>query len=232
MRLLIVSATPFEIAPLQQYLELHGVSEDNNLYKYENLEIKILVTSVGMPFTAYALGKFLALNKVDLAINAGVAGAFSDDLEIGEVVNVISERFGDLGTEEADGSFTDVHEMDLIPANKPPFLHGQMNHPLSTEIAFLPKVKGLTVNKVHGSAKSIKAVQKKYKVDIETMEGAAFFMVCLLEKVSFLEIRAISNYVEPRDKDNWDLPLAIENLNKTLLNILQNLQPKPGNLSA
>lgn len=224
MRLLIVSATPFEIAPLQQYLEIHGVSEDNNLYKYENLEIKILVTGVGMTFTAYALGKFLTLNKIDLAMNVGVAGAFSDDLKIGDVVNVIAERFGDLGAEEADGGFVDIHEMDLIPSNKFPFLHGQMNHPLSAEIAFLPKVKGLTVNKVHGSARSIKAVAKKYKMDIETMEGAAFFMVCLLEKVSFLEIRAISNYVEPRNKDNWNLPLAIEKLNKTLLDILHNLQ--------
>jgi len=223
MRLLIVAATSFEIAPLERYLEINGDALDNHIYKYENLEIKLLVTGVGMLFTAYALGKFLAMNQIDLAINAGVAGAFSKDLEIGEVVNVISERFGDLGVEEANGNFMDVHEMDLIPPNNPPFLHGQLNHPLSAEIAFLPKVKGLTVNKVHGSTKSIAAIKKKYDVEVESMEGAAFFMACLLEKVSFLEIRSISNYVEPRNKDNWNLPLAIENLNKILLSILSNL---------
>ncbi|MFT4762656.1 MAG: futalosine hydrolase [Paraglaciecola sp.] len=226
MRLLIVSATPFETAPIRQFLETHGGSEGENLYKYENLEVKILVTGVGMPYTAYSLGKFLALNKVDLVINAGVAGAFSKDLKIGDVVNVIAERFGDLGAEDADGSFMDIHEMDLIPPNEEPFLHGQMNHPLSAEITFLPKVKGLTVNKVHGSVKSIEAVKKKYEVDIESMEGAAFFMVCLLEEVNFLEIRAISNYVEPRNRDAWDLPLSITNLNKTLLHILTNLIEK------
>lgn len=226
MRLLIVSATPFEITPLEEYLKINGVSQDNHFYKYENLEIKILITGVGMPMTTYALTKFLSLYKIDLAINVGVAGAYSNTLKIGDVVNVIAERFGDLGTEEADGSFTDIHEMDLIPPNTPPFLHGQLNHPLSTEIAFLPKAIGLTINKVHGTAKSIAAIKKKYEVDVESMEGAAFFLVCLLEKVSFLEIRAISNYVEPRNKDNWNLPLAIENLNKTLLNILSNLKEK------
>lgn len=226
MRLLIVSATLFEIAPIRQFLETHGESIGEDLYKYENLEIKLLVTGVGMPYTSYILSKFLASNEVDLAINVGVAGAFSKDLEIGEVVNVIAERFGDLGAEDADGSFMDIHEMDLIPPNEPPFLHGQLNHPLMAEIAFLPKVKGLTVNKVHGSAKSIAAIKKKYNVDVESMEGAAFFMVCLLEKVNFLEIRAISNYVEPRNRDAWDLPLSITNLNKTLLHIFTNLQKK------
>lgn len=226
MRILLVSATPFEIAAIRQFLETHGLTEADDLYKYENLEIKILVTGVGMPYTAYSLSKFLALNKVDLAINAGVAGAFSKDLEIGEVVNVIAERFGDLGAEDADGSFMDIHEMDLIPPNDPPFLHGQLNHPLSAEIAFLPKVKGLTVNKVHGSAQSIAAIKKKYEVDVESMEGAAFFMTCLLDKVNFLEIRAISNYVEPRNREAWNLPLAIQNLNKTLLHILKNLVKK------
>ena len=226
MRVLIVFATPFEIAPLQQFLEVNGVREDNNFYEYENLEIKILITGVGMPLTAYVMGKFLAFHQIDLAINAGVAGAFSRDLEIGEVVNVVAERFGDLGAEEADGSFIDIHEMDLIPPNKAPFLHGQLNLPLSTEIAFLPKVKGLTVNKVHGSTKSIAAIKKKYKVDVESMEGAAFFMACLMDKVPFLEIRAISNYIEPRNKDAWDLPLAITNLNETLLQIIGNLKLK------
>ena len=226
MRLLIVAATPFEVAPLQQYLEVNSVLEDKNFYQYENLEIKILITGVGMTYTAYSLSKFLAFHKIDLAINAGVAGSFSSDFEIGEVVNVVSEQFGDLGAEQADGSFMSIHEMELIPPNQKPFLHGQLNHPLSAEIAFLPKVKGLTVNKVHGSAKSIKAIKKKYQADVETMEGAAFFMVCLLDKVSFLEIRAISNYVEPRNKDNWNLPLAIGNLNKTLHDIIANLKLK------
>ena len=37
------------------------------------------------------------------------------------------------------------------------------------------------------------------------MEGAAFFYVCLKEKVNFFQIRAISNFVEKRNKKNWEI---------------------------
>jgi futalosine hydrolase len=57
--------------------------------------------------------------------------------------------------------------------------------------------------------------------DIESMEGAAIFYVCLLEKVPFLEIRGISNYVDIRDTDKWDIPTAIENLTNELFRFLR-----------
>jgi futalosine hydrolase len=167
------------------------------------------------------MGKLLAQNEYDLAINVGIAGAFDRKLNMGDVVHVISDRFADLGVEEADGSFTDMHDLGLIKPNTPPFKNGTLVDENSEAFQFLPKVKGLTVNKVHGYTPSIEAIQKKYEADIESMEGAAFFLACQLAKVSFLQIRSISNYVESRNRENWNLPLAIENLNKTLLEILE-----------
>ena len=38
-----------------------------------------------------------------MIINAGIAGAFNRSLKIGDVVQVVSEQFGDLGVEEKDG---------------------------------------------------------------------------------------------------------------------------------
>jgi futalosine hydrolase len=52
------------------------------------------------------------------------------------------------------------------------------------------------------------------------MEGAAFSYVCLQEGVKFVQIRSISNYVEEREEANWDIPLAIKNLNIKLLEII------------
>jgi futalosine hydrolase len=52
------------------------------------------------------------------------------------------------------------------------------------------------------------------------MEGAAFFYACLAAKVPFVEIRSISNRMEPRNRDAWDLPLAVRNLNEVLVGIL------------
>jgi futalosine hydrolase len=59
-------------------------------------------------------------------------------------------------------------------------------------------------------------IQKYPDVEIENMEGASFFYVCLKENIPFMSIRSISNYVEDRNKDNWKMEEAIESLNKTL----------------
>jgi len=225
MHLLIVAATPFEIAPLEGYLSKNFQEIKPGQYLKNNLKITLLITGVGMTLTAYSLGKMLAQVSFDLVINAGIAGAFDRRVKLGSVVQVISDQFGDLGVEEADGSFTDIHELGLLESMAPPFQGGKLVHPIAQEITFLPSAKGLTVNKVHGCQKSIEAIRNKYDADIETMEGAAFFLVCKMEGVQFLGIRAISNHIEPRNKDNWNLALAIQNLNAVLTELINNLQP-------
>ena len=52
------------------------------------------------------------------------------------------------------------------------------------------------------------------------MEGAACMMVAEKLDVKFMQIRSVSNYVETRNRDNWNLDLAIKNLHKELYNIL------------
>jgi futalosine hydrolase len=65
--------------------------------------------------------------------------------------------------------------------------------------------------------------EKKFDADIETMEGAAFFYSCLQLKIPFLQIRAISNFVEPRDKSKWNIPLALENLSTEIFDFLNTI---------
>ena len=52
------------------------------------------------------------------------------------------------------------------------------------------------------------------------MEGAAFFAGCN-KADQFMQIRAVSNYVEKRDKSKWNMPLAIKNLNDYLIEFIQ-----------
>ncbi len=54
----------------------------------------------------------------------------------------------------------------------------------------------------------------------KTMEGAAFFYVCLKENMNFFQIRTISNYVEERNEARWNIPLAIKNLTQQVLEII------------
>ena len=54
------------------------------------------------------------------------------------------------------------------------------------------------------------------------MEGAAVFYACKMNNVPCLQVRAISNYVEPRNKENWQINLAINNLNNWIINFIEN----------
>ena len=225
MHVLIVSATPFEIQPFREYLSTHFAEISESHFKRDEMDVSILVTGVGMVNTAFALGHVLANHKFNLVINAGIAGAFDPAIKVGEVVQVVSEQFGDLGVEEKDGQFTDVFEMGLINSDQLPFKNGLLVNEASTAFNFLPLARGLTVNKVHGTATSIAAILKKYNADVETMEGAAFFYACLQAKMPFLQIRSISNHVEPRNRGKWDLPLAIKNVNEVLINIMKVFSP-------
>lgn len=216
MYIIIIAATPFEIAPLCAWLTAHFQQKTDAVFSKGGLTIKTLVTGVGAPATAFQLGWTLAKEKPDWIINAGIAGAFSINLPIGTVVQVGQERFADLGVEEADGQFTDLAEMGL-------WQHSVLTNP-NPPIPGLQVCKGLTVNKVHGKTESISSICAKYpEAELESMEGAAVFYACLAASVPFVEIRSISNKVESRNRDAWNLPLAIQNLNQVLIDMLETI---------
>ncbi len=225
--LLIVAATEFEIAPVLQWLEQQKAPDANRKFSFKELEISVLLTGVGLPLAMFQLTRALTIARYDLVINAGIAGALDKQLELGAVVQVVSETFADLGVEEADGSFTDLFKLNLIHPVAPPFQDGKMVNTFGSAYDFLPKVHGITVNKVHGyAAASIEQLKRRSNASVESMEGAATFYTCLMSQTPFLEIRSISNFVEPRNREAWKIPLAIENLNAVLKDMLAGLLRK------
>jgi futalosine hydrolase len=87
----------------------------------------------------------------------------------------------------------------------------------------LRKVNGITVNTVHGSEDSIKEVKDEFDPAVETMEGAAFLRCCETFK-SYYQLRAVSNYVEKRDRSKWDIPLAIGNVNDFVIKMIRTME--------
>ncbi|MEQ8703709.1 MAG: futalosine hydrolase [Phaeodactylibacter sp.] len=225
MNILIVAATPFEIAALRAHLKSKFVQTAEHQFQKGDITVALLITGVGLPLTGYALGRVLALEEWNLVINAGIAGTLTSRFSPGSVVQVVTERFADLGVEEADGSFTSVHAMGLIEKGQPPFEEdGRMRNQHAQGFDFLPQAQGISVNRVHGSAASIEQLRARYPdAEVESMEGAAFFYACLMEKIPFLEIRAVSNFVEPRNRDNWEVEKALSALNETLIELLSSL---------
>jgi futalosine hydrolase len=206
MNLLIVAATKFEIEPF---------------FKEKTLA-EILITGVGIPATVYHLTKKISAEKYDFVIQAGIAGSFSDEFNLAEVVQVKEDTFADLGIEEK-GNFRTLFDMGFINKSDFPFTNGWLMNPAAfSEKNNLPFTKGITVNKIGDDQLQNKMIQEKFLPDIESMEGAAFHYVCLQQKNNFLQLRSISNRVGERDKSKWKLKESIENLNKELLKIIEN----------
>ena len=114
MNCLVVSATILEIKP---FIEHCRISDKLN---YIDLELDFLITGVGSINTTYALMKHLQVKKPDVIIMAGIAGAMSKKLNLGDVVVIKEEALADLGVQEKDG-YKDVFDLKLLASNKFPF---------------------------------------------------------------------------------------------------------------
>jgi futalosine hydrolase len=204
MKVLIVAATQFEIEPFLQ----------------RNATTDFLITGIGIPATIFHLTNKLLEKNYDLVINAGIAGSFNDKISLAEVVFVKEDTFGDIGILE-NGNFNTLFESGFGNENDFPFTNGRLiNNNADAAKLNLPFAKAITVNRITDNVLELNNMQQKFSADIESMEGAAFHYVCLQKKISFLQIRAISNRVGERNKDNWEMKLAIRNLNNELLKLI------------
>lgn len=198
---LLVAATAAEIAPFLAALDKEASKNT----------IDVLITGVGMVATAFHLGEKLSTNTYDFAINVGIGGAVSKDLALGELVFVAQDLFYELGAED-DKDFLPI---DQLGFGKSTF--SAIPGVASTWYSKLKCVNGVTVNKVHGNEESICRLKERADVAVESMEGAAFYYACDAVSLPSIQVRAISNYVEKRDRGKWQIGLAVNNLNSWLI---------------
>lgn len=218
MKVLLVTATHFEIEGI--LMALPEIAEVN-----PKLEIDFLVTCPGIFHTAFELGSYLVNHKFDLIINLGIAGSFKKDLAPGDVVVVNRDYFADFGAEDGP-AFLNAFELGLVNRDQKPFNKGWLTNEPGPELpvaGIIRQCKGITVNTAHGSTSSVKKVVERLNPEVETMEGAAFMYICLSKKIPCIQIRAISNRVERRNRNAWNVPLAIGNLNDYVIGILKHI---------
>jgi futalosine hydrolase len=207
MQILLIAATKEEIQPFINV----------------NPQIDVLIAGVGVPATIYHLQKRMQQIDYDLIIQAGIAGAYKQELTLGETVLINQDTFGDLGMEEKE-DFTSIFETALAGKDEFPFTNGWlMNTNKIFKKSSLPVVKAITINKISDSILQKQQLIKQFDADIETMEGAALHYVCLQENILFLQMRSVSNYVGERDKTKWKMKEAIDKLNTELLNLINQL---------
>ena len=184
-------------------------------YTHGPHEIDVLITGVGMVATAAWTSRALIQSPYDLALNLGLCGTFDSFIDLGTVLHVTPDRIAELGAEDGD-RFLTLADLDLSGESE--FVN--LDPPSNPELDSLPAVRGITVNTVHGSERTIAAIAARFDPQVESMEGAAFMSACLIHKVPFAQVRAVSNLVEPRNRDAWKIAEAIHNLNVSALRIV------------
>lgn len=209
MKLLVLSATKPEIGP--------------SLSLLKKLKIPVVFTGVGAPQSVYLITRAIQQYQPQLAIQAGIAGCFDKNIGLGEVVAVAQELFGDIGVHE-QGKWRSVFDMGFAKPGQKPFKNGVLKNPYKKVLnrTGLKSVAGVTINEISTNKARISLLKAQGSV-VESMEGAALHYVALMEKIPFLQIRGISNYVGERDKKKWNFKDAIDNLNKELVRIVEQM---------
>ncbi|MCS3802022.1 futalosine hydrolase [Niastella sp. OAS944] len=213
MDILLIAATNFEIQPTINLLAERDSIIGNNRFN-------VLIAGIGSMSTTYWLTKTIGNKRPDMLIQAGIGGSFSASYPPGSIVLVNEEVTGDLGVEE-NNEFKDVFDMGL-PQITGPYTGKSLvnNNPELLQQQKLPLVKSVTISEISTRPERIQQLQQKYQPVVESMEGAAFHYVALTEKIPFIQLRAISNFVGERDKTKWKMKDAIGVLNEKLAQIV------------
>ena len=217
MNCLLIAATAKEISP---FLNHYRNSQKN---WPDDLNLDVLITGIGLTATAYHLTKQISIKKPDLVIQAGVAGCFDKKISLGSVVFIQQDTIADESVLEMKKLKT-LFDLQLVPQNQFPYKKGWLvNNFAILKKSKLNPVKGISVNQITTSNEMIRFYKKQFNPVTESMEGAALHYICLMEKISFLQIRSVSNYIGERNKKNWNMKESVANLNGELIKVIERL---------
>jgi futalosine hydrolase len=211
---LLVAATAKEIAPFLTHFRDSG----------NPMPVDILITGVGLTATSYALTKQIQIKRPHCIIQAGVAGCFDKNIPPGSVVVVKQDTIADLGVVN-NRKLETMFSLGLAKANTTPFKKGWLvnSNTNLVKISGLKPVRAISVNHISTSRQILELYRDNFNPVVESMEGAALHYVAIMEKIPFLQLRAVSNYIGERNKARWRLREAIGALNEELLKITERL---------
>ncbi len=181
--------------------------------RFQHPRVRSVISGVGLTATAYATSKLIHQESPDWLILAGIAGVYPHAaLSIGQVTLVASEVEGDLGFFTPQG----FAHLSALPLEMDFERRHTLHCPHVEAVSGFQLARSLSLNAAMAPFVNSAAV------DIENMEGAAFFHVCLQENVRFLQLRAISNVVAP-GHDDWDMAGSVQALTEGLHQLLGQL---------
>jgi futalosine hydrolase len=195
------------------------------------------VSGIGKTNAAHAATILIERYSPHCLVNFGIGGAYpSSGLQVGDIAVAEREVYADEGVLLNDG----LHSLQItgIPLLKIGRRRYFNEFPADKRLARIAtKASGtvahcgsgvfLTVSSCTGTAERAGELEARFNPVCENMEGAAIAHICCLYRVSFVEIRGISNIVEDRDLSGWDIRLAAENSQNAVRKFIEMFSRKP-----
>lgn len=235
---LIIAAVPLETLLLENTLT-QPVRFKTGGFEYVdgnlgNLRVVVCAGGVGKINTAAATAVMIEHHHPQLVINTGCAGAYiGSGLSIGNLVVASEEVLADEGVIVEKG-WKDLRYMSIptlemggrfcfntIPLSK----HASEKAMQLADYygVFLMRGRFATVSTCSGTARRGEELSRHWNVIAENMEGGAVAQVCRRYSLDCLEIRGISNLVEDRDLEKWEIRRAVEVAQRFILKYLEEM---------
>ncbi|NUR62910.1 MAG: futalosine hydrolase [Catenulispora sp.] len=174
--------------------------------------LTVIVTGAGPAAAATGASWVLASEPYELAVSVGIGGGFAPRAPIGSVVVASRVAAADLGADSPEG-FLPIDELGFAPRVEQPDEHWSKRIATALGEAGLNVVTGavLTVSTATGTAqRSAQLAERHPDAAAEAMEGFGVASAATMAELPFVEIRAISNAVGPRDRQAWRIGEALE----------------------
>lgn len=224
----IIGAMQEEVDSLIKIIENKNIIKKNKLEFYtgihKNQELIIVKCGVGKVNAAMCTQLLIDLFKPDYIINIGVAGAVSDEVNIGDIIistNLMEHDFDCTAFGYEKGIIPRLDTSDFKADNN------LLNYAISSKKNFknLNVYEGVIVSgDIFVNSKQLKEELKiRYNAMCVEMEGASIAHVCTLNEIPFLVIRSMSDKADGEAPSNFDefVIQSAENSKKYIENILE-----------
>lgn len=216
-RILLLSATDFEVAPLLAQLQVRTEVSGwprATLAELGGVPLTLAYAGIGKANTAAAvaaLGRSQALLGV---LQIGIAGAYpGSGLQIGALTVAASEFDLDLGVGRGPAwrgleSIGIAAFRGITAVTNEITLDAGLVRAVSAATAAQVAAFG-TSDAVSADSATAAAMARRHGLEVESMEGVAAAQVALALGLPFVELRAISNVAGERDKQHWRIHEAV-----------------------
>lgn len=198
-------------------------------------QVMLCVGGMGKVNAAHATTLLLSSCKPDTLVIFGIGGAYpSSGAQVGDIAIAKEEIAGDEGVMTLDG-FKDTEYIGIpliktatsmmytkYPAPEPLLkqsLHALMYYQ-DTAAAKVHVGSFVTLSTCTGTSDRAREIEKRYHGLCENMEGAAAVQVAELHSIPWIEVRGISNIVEDRNLEKWNIPNAAERVQQAVVHIM------------